>query len=73
LGGSDRRPAVGDPMKKGKEYERNVLYRAELTGRFFFAPKVCILSPTIRLVVGKKYDVTGALQPYLLKKFRRTR
>lgn len=52
-------------------YERNVLYRSSLTGEFFFAPKVRVLSETIRSVVGRKYNVTAALQPYLLKKYRR--
>lgn len=53
------------------EYERNVLYRSELTGQFYFAPKVKVLNNNIRLVVGKKYDVTEQLQPFLLKKFRK--
>lgn len=53
------------------EYERNVLYRAGLTGDFYFAPKVRVLDGNARLVVGRKYNVTSALQPYLLKKYRR--
>ena len=53
------------------EYERNVLYRAALTGDFFFAPKVRVLAGNVRLVVGRKYNVTASLQPYLLKKFRK--
>jgi len=53
------------------DYERNVLYRASLTGEFWFAPKVRVLGETTRCVVGRKYNVTDALQPYLLKKFQR--
>jgi hypothetical protein len=51
-------------------YERNVLFRSPLTGEFFFAPKVRVLGTTTRLVVGRKYNVTVALQPYLLKRFK---
>ncbi len=53
------------------DFERNVLWRSTLTGQFYFAPKVRVLSETVRCVVGRKYDVTEALQPYLLKKFRK--
>ena len=53
------------------DYEKNVLFRSPLTGEFFFAPKVRVLDRTVRLVVGRKYNVTEALQPYLLKKFKR--
>ncbi len=53
------------------DYERNVLWRSPLTGRFYFAPKVKVLDEAVRCVVGRKYDVTEALQPYLLKRFRR--
>jgi hypothetical protein len=28
------------------------------------------LGPTTRCVVGRKYNVTAALQPYLLKRFK---
>jgi hypothetical protein len=61
-------PEHGDDCKA--KYERNVLYRSGL-GDFWFAPKVRVLGETTRLVVGRKYNVTDALQPYLLKKFRR--
>lgn len=53
------------------EYERNVVYRSVLTDRFYFAPKVKVLGERTRLVVGRKYDVTDSLQPFLLKKFRK--
>jgi len=53
------------------EYERNVVYRSSLTGQFYFAPKVRVMSGTTRLVVGKKYDITDQIQPFLLKRFRR--
>ena len=53
------------------EYERNVVYRSSLTGQFYFAPKVRVMSETTRLVVGKKYDITDHIQPFLLKRFRR--
>lgn len=52
------------------DYEKNVLFRSPLTGEFFFAPRVRVLNNTVRLVVGRKYNVTEALQPYLLKKFK---
>ena len=57
--------------KIGAEYERNVVYRSSLTGQFYFAPKVRRLNDTVNLVVGKKYDITNQLQPFLLKRFRR--
>lgn len=60
---------TGDSSTPAK-YERNVLYRSGF-GDFWFAPKVRVLGETTRLVVGRKYNVTAALQPYLLKKFRR--
>ena len=53
------------------EYERNVVYRSSLTDRFYFAPKVKRLNDSVNLVVGKKYDITDQLQPFLLKRFRR--
>lgn len=62
---------VGDRAALRPELERNVLFRSPLTGQFYFAPKVRVLSETIRCVVGRKYDVTAALQPYLLKKYRK--
>ena len=57
--------------KDAAEYERNVVFQGALSKRFYFAPKVRIMSPTVRLVVGKKYDITDHLQPFLLKRFRR--
>ena len=53
------------------EYERNTVFRSTLTGRFYFVPKARVLTDTTRVVVGKKYDITDQLQPFLLKKFRR--
>ena len=52
------------------DYERNVVYRSSLTGQFFFAAKVRVLSPTLRLVVGRTHDVTAHIQPFLLKRYR---
>ena len=52
------------------DYERNVVFRSTLTGQFYFARKVRVLSKTLRCVVGHKYDITGHLAPYLLKKYR---
>jgi hypothetical protein len=56
---------------KGKKrtFERNVLYRSTLTGQFYFAPKVEVLGPTQRLVIGRKFDVTDTLRPYVKAKF----
>lgn len=51
------------------EYGR-VLFSA-LGGRIFFCTKVRVMPNGVRMVVGKKYDVTEDLQPYLLKKHRR--
>jgi hypothetical protein len=53
------------------KYERNQVFRSALTDRFYFAPKVKVLGEKTRLVVGRKYDVTDSLQPFLLKKFRK--
>lgn len=58
------------PANSNAQYERNVVYRSVLTERFYFAPKVKVLGEKTRLVVGRKYDVTDSLQPFLLKKFR---
>ena len=63
--------AMTDSVRK--TYEHNVVYRSTLTGRFYFAPKVHVLGETIRCVVGRKYDITAHLEPYLLKRFRARR
>jgi hypothetical protein len=52
-------------------YERNVVYRSVLTDRFYFAPKVKVIGEKTRLIIGRKYDVTDSLQPFLLKRFRK--
>ena len=57
-------------------YEKNRVmlsfFPAEGGGvRIFFCPKVKVLSESLRIVVGKKYDVSADLQPYLLKKYRK--
>lgn len=57
--------------KATPEYTRNEVFRSELTGQFYFVPKARILENGVRLVVGKKHDITDQLQPFLLKKFRR--
>jgi hypothetical protein len=62
---------MGKHADLSEQYERNVVYRSVLTDRFYFAPKVKVLGEKTRLVVGKKYDVTDSLQPFLLKKFRK--
>ena len=51
-------------------YEYNTVFRSELTGQFYFVPKAKVIGPTTRVVVGKKYDITEYLQPYLLAKFK---
>ena len=53
------------------DYEYDVVYRSSLTGRFYFARKVRVLSTTTRCVVGRKYDITTQIEPFLLKRFRR--
>lgn len=58
-------------MKSDIEYERNQVYRSSLTGQWYFAPKVRVLDHGIRVVVGRKYDITAAVEPFLLKKWRR--
>lgn len=57
-------------MPVPEEYERNVVFRSTLTGQFYFAPKVKVLGGNTRLVVGRKYDITRQIAPYLLKRFR---
>ena len=52
------------------DYERNVVFWSSLTGQFFYAAKARVLSPTLRIVVGRKHDVTAQLQPFLLKRYR---
>ena len=56
---------------KHTAYEHNQVYRSSLTGQFYFAPKVRLLGGGVAVVVGKKYDITAQLKPFLLKKFRR--
>ena len=51
------------------EYERNVVFRSGLTGQFYFAPKVRVLGKNIRCVVGRKYDITAQIRPYLLNRY----
>lgn len=53
------------------EYERNVVYRSSLTGQWYFAPKVRVLGEGLRCVMGRKYDITAQVEPFLLKKWRR--
>lgn len=53
------------------QYERNVVYRSSLSGHFYFAPTVRVMEHGIRVVVGRKYDITRYLEPYLLKRWRR--
>jgi hypothetical protein len=58
-------------LKKAKAtYETNRVLFSVMTNRAFFCPRVKVLEDGVRLVVGKKYDVTADLQPYLLKKHR---
>jgi hypothetical protein len=52
-------------------YETNRVLFSAITNRAFFCPRVKVLEDGGRLVIGKKYDVTSDLQPYLLKKHRR--
>jgi hypothetical protein len=53
------------------EYERNQVFRSTLTGQWYFAPKVKVIGKGVRLVVGRKYDITDRIEPFLLKKWRR--
>ena len=53
------------------EYELNTAFLSVLSNRIFFCPRVRVLNERLRKVVGKKYDITDALQPYLLKKYRK--
>ena len=54
----------------GTIYEHNVVYRSPLTGQFYFAPKVRVLANGIRQVIGRKYDITKQIAPYLLTRYR---
>ena len=57
-------------VKPPVTYERNRVLFSLVGQRVFFAPKVKVLANGVRLVVGKKFDVTEDLQPYLLKRYR---
>ena len=52
-------------------YERNQVFRSPLTGQWYFAPKVRVLNDGLCVVVGRKYDITDHIEPFLLKKWRR--
>jgi hypothetical protein len=57
------------------EYERNRALFSVIGNRVFFCPRAKVLKDSkgdarILLVVGKKYDITDDLQPYLLKRYR---
>ena len=51
-------------------YETHRALFSALGNRIFFCPRVRVMGETVRQVVGKKYDVTDDLQPYLQKKYR---
>ena len=51
-------------------YERNRVLVSMISNRFFFCPKVRVMEHGVRKVVGKKYDVTEDLQPYLRETMR---
>ena len=73
VGVGDMKAREAEIARTGAEavkYERHVVYRSPLTGRFYFASRVQVLSETARRVVGSKYDVTAYIEPYLLKKYR---
>lgn len=58
-------------LKKPKAtYETNRVMFSTMTKNIYFCPRVKVLHDGVRLVIGKKYDVTADLQPYLLKKHR---
>ena len=52
-------------------YEKNRAMFSYIGNRIFFCPRVRVLNERLRKVVGKKYDITDDLQPYLLKKYRK--
>lgn len=59
--------------KKERVYIRNHVAQSVLgTRQFFFVPKAEVLPGGLLRVIGKKQDITEALQPYLLKRFRRS-
>ena len=50
--------------------QRNVVYRSTLTGTFYFVARAKDMGHGVMCAVGRKHDITAALQPFLLKKFR---
>lgn len=51
-------------------YEKNVILRSPITGEFFFARKVRLVSGGGFDVVGEKIDVTRFIAPYLREEFQ---
>lgn len=62
------RPPKQDKPKT--QYAKNVVLRSPITGEFFFARKVKVLSATDFEVVGDKINVTQFIAPYLAPEFR---
>lgn len=59
--------------RKQRVYIRNHIAQSMLgTRQFFFIPKAEVLPGGILRVIGPKHDITEELQPYLLKRFRRS-
>lgn len=56
-------------MKFSKVIAQNVLARSPLTGEFYFCPKVAVYPNGDFQVIGKKFDVSKYLRPYLKKKY----
>lgn len=53
-------------------YVANQIMHSRLYGnQFYFVPKSEVIGENVCRVVGKKYDVTDSIQPYLSAKYRR--
>ena len=47
------------------------VFQGMLSKKWFFAPCVREDKNGLNVVIGRKYDITDDLQPYLLKRYRR--
>lgn len=62
---------MSDPVVKVKPvYEYNKVLVSLITKQIFFCQKVRVMGGGIYRVVGRKFDITKDLQPYLLKKYK---
>lgn len=57
--------AMAEPL-----YAYNKVLVSLISKRIFFCQKVRVMGDGVYKIVGRKFDITDDLQPYLLKKYK---